>query len=164
MIARMLPAVLFFALVLAFFALLTREDELAETAVQRPVPVVQLVDFAGKPVTLPQGKWVLVNFFASWCVPCVLEHPQLMELKDKLTIIGINYRDQRVNAEAMLKQRGNPYVAIAADNKGEAALAFGIAGVPETFLINPQGQIVWHAAGPVMQNQLDEIKEAIDAR
>lgn len=164
MIARMLPVLLFFVLILAFLAILTREEQPAENATLRAVPQVALVDFVGKPVVLSQGKWVLVNFFASWCVPCVLEHPQLMELKDKLTIIGINYRDQTVNAKAFLAARGNPYAHVATDGKGEAALAFGIAGVPESYLINPDGQIVWHAAGPVMQSQLQEILEAIHAR
>lgn len=164
MIARMMPVFLFVALVLAMFSVLTREDQTPEVAIVRETPAVKLVDFSNKPVQLPQDKWVLVNFFASWCVPCVIEHPQLMELQKKLPIVGINYRDGRENAQAMLKSRGNPFVAVAADKAGEAALAYGIAGVPESFLINPEGQIVWHFAGPIMQTQLDEIKEQINAR
>lgn len=163
MIARMMPAVVFFALVLAFFVLLTRVDRVPDEA-PRPAPNLALVDFDGKPVLLPKSQWLLVNFFASWCVPCVLEHPQLVELQKTLPVVGISYRDQRENVTAMLKSRGNPYVATAHDKAGEAALAYGIAGVPETFLINPDGQIVRHVVGPIMQDGLDDIRKAVHAR
>lgn len=164
MMARMMPVVLFFALVMAFFVLLTRPDSAPEKAMSRPVPAVALADFTGKAVPLPEGKWVLVNFFASWCVPCVLEHPQLVDLQKQVPIIGISYRDQHENVTAMLKSRGNPYVAVVSDKAGEAALGYGISGVPETFLISPAGQIVWHNVGPIMQDEVNEIREVINAR
>lgn len=164
MMARMMPVFVFFALILAFFVLLTQPDSAPETAMAKPVPQLALLDHAGKAIKLPEGQWILVNFFASWCVPCVIEHPQLMELQKELPIVGISYRDKFENMKAMLKSRGNPYALIAEDISGVAAMAFGISGVPETFLISPTGQIVWHMAGPIMAGDMGEIKEVIRAQ
>lgn len=165
MMFRLAPVFLFFLLVLAFFVLLARPDSAPSAGnLPRPLPALALVDVNGAAVTVPQNEWVLVNFFASWCVPCVLEHPQIMSLQPKLPIVGINYRDQQVNMQAFLSKRGNPYAVVAVDSTGAAALAFGISGVPESFLINPAGQIIWHSAGPIMASQLAEIEELLDAR
>ncbi|WP_338029871.1 redoxin domain-containing protein [Gluconacetobacter takamatsuzukensis] len=120
-------------------------------ALNRPVP-----DFA-LPDQLPgQGFGaadlralkvpVLVNFFASWCIPCVAEMPQLNALKAKLPIWGIAYKDKPADALGFVRRAGNPYARIASDLAGMTAIDWGVSGVPESFLIGPGGVIRWHSA------------------
>ncbi len=97
------------------------------------------------------GKLTLVNVFASWCVPCRQEHPMLKELsKDKrLNIVGINYKDKADNAVRFLGELGNPYAAIGIDPNGRAAIDWGVYGIPETYLVGPDGTILYKKVGPI---------------
>ncbi|MCK8785841.1 DsbE family thiol:disulfide interchange protein [Roseomonas sp. NAR14] len=93
---------------------------------------------------------VLVNFWASWCVPCIIEHPQLMRLKaDGVTLLGINYKDRPADAAAFLQRRGNPFARLGRDEPGRVAIDWGVYGVPETYLIDRQGKVRWRWPGPV---------------
>ncbi len=93
---------------------------------------------------------VLVNFFASWCVPCHAEHPLLMQLKARGTSVwGIAYQDSETAMAGFLGADGDPYAQLGADNTGEAAIAWGISGVPESFLVDRTGVIRWHIGGPL---------------
>ncbi|WP_137129348.1 DsbE family thiol:disulfide interchange protein [Rhizobium sp. FY34] len=114
-----------------------------------------------------QGKLTLVNVFASWCVPCRQEHPFLKELaKDqRLTIVGINYKDRNDNALRFLGELGNPYDAIGVDPNGKAAIDWGVYGIPESYLVGPDGTILYKKVGPfdersVMQDLLPAIEKA----
>lgn len=104
------------------------------------------------------GKLTVVNVFASWCIPCRDEHPILLELsKDKrLNIVGINYKDKTEGALAFLKELGNPYAAIGVDPKGAAAIDWGVYGIPETYLVGPDGTILYKRVGPFDQKSLAE--------
>ena len=97
------------------------------------------------------GKLTLVNVFASWCVPCRQEHPMLKELsKDKrLNIVGINYKDKADNAVRFLGELGNPYAAIGIEPNGRAAIDWGVYGIPETYLVGPDGTILYKKVGPI---------------
>ena len=90
------------------------------------------------------GKLTLVNVFASWCVPCREEHPVLLGLsKDpRITIVGINYKDRNDNALRFLGELGNPYAAIGVDPAGKAAIDWGVYGIPDTYLVGPDGTIL----------------------
>ncbi len=94
---------------------------------------------------------VLVNFFASWCTPCLAEHPFLNQLANEydLRIVGIAWRDSDDNIRAMLKEHGNPYSYIAADRMDSTAFGFGVKGLPESFLIGPDGNIITSHRGPL---------------
>ncbi|MCE2575093.1 DsbE family thiol:disulfide interchange protein [Komagataeibacter sp. FNDCR2] len=94
---------------------------------------------------------VLVNYFASWCIPCVAEMPVLNGLKERLPIWGIAYKDKPEHALGFVQRAGNPYARIAADHDGLAAIDWGVSGVPETFLIGPGGVIRWHTASPITE-------------
>lgn len=97
------------------------------------------------------GKLTLVNVFASWCVPCRQEHPMLKALaKDsRINIVGINYKDKNDNALRFLGELGNPYAAIGVDPNGKAAIDWGVYGIPETYLVDKNGMIVYKKVGPI---------------
>jgi cytochrome c biogenesis protein CcmG, thiol:disulfide interchange protein DsbE len=105
-----------------------------------------------------KGKLTLVNVFASWCVPCRQEHPILKELaKDtRLTVVGINYKDRNDNALRFLGELGNPYAAIGVDPNGKAAIDWGVYGIPESYLVGPDGTILYKKVGPFDERSLTQ--------
>ncbi|MBL6456041.1 DsbE family thiol:disulfide interchange protein [Belnapia sp. T6] len=104
---------------------------------------------------LKTGRPVLVNFFASWCVPCVIEHPQLMRMaREGVPIFGIAYKDKPEDSLRFLKQHGTPYARLGTDQPGRVAIDWGLYGVPETYLIDGAGIIRWRMAGPVTEEIL----------
>ncbi len=94
----------------------------------------------------------VLNFFASWCVPCRAEHGQLVLLAEQYGFIlyGINYKDKVADARAWLAELGSPYDKIGVDSDGRVAIDFGLTGVPETFIINAKGVILHHHRGPIV--------------
>ncbi len=96
-----------------------------------------------------QTRPVLVNFFASWCIPCVLEAQTLSAMAATLPIWGIAYEDDPRNAQGFVSRTGNPYARVASDRAGLTAIDWGVSGVPESFLVAPGGTIRWHVAGPL---------------
>ncbi len=104
------------------------------------------------------GKLTLVNVFASWCVPCRQEHPILKELaKDgRLTVVGINYKDRNDNALRFLGELGNPYKAIGVDPNGKAAIDWGVYGIPESYLVGPDGTILYKKVGPFDERSMSQ--------
>ena len=107
-----------------------------------------------------ENIFYVVNIWASWCVPCRKEHPLLMELsKNKsVKLIGLNYRDNSINAKNFIKEFGNPYAQILIDNDGMLAVEFGAYGVPETFLIDKDKKIIEKFVGPISQQIVKEIE------
>lgn len=105
---------------------------------------------------LRKGNVTIVNFFASWCVPCRIEHPALKKIAEDpalaamgVKLVGINYKDDPANAAKFLGAEGNPYAAIGADASGRTGIDFGLTGVPETFLVRGDGTIVFKFIGPL---------------
>jgi len=108
--------------------------------------------FSGADVTAA-GRPALINFFASWCVPCVQEAPVLMALKQRGTPIwGIAYKDKTAATTDFLRENGNPYTRIARDEPGNIAIDFGLYGVPETYLIDKAGIVRWRWAGGLSED------------
>ena len=106
----------------------------------------------GEPLTAERlkGAPVLVNFWASWCTPCLQEHPLLMDLAQSgVKIIGMNYKDEPQAARQWLARHGNPFALIAQDFQGKAGLDWGVYGVPETFVLDAQGVIRHKQIGPM---------------
>lgn len=95
---------------------------------------------------------VVVNVFASWCVPCRAEHAVLTRIveQDGVRLFGINYKDKPEDARAWLEEMGNPYERIGADLDGRAGIEWGISGVPETFIIAGDGTVLYRYVGPVV--------------
>lgn len=100
----------------------------------------------------------LVNVFASWCIPCKIEHPLLMKLaRDKVVPLhGINWKDRRSDAIAWLDQLGDPFRRIGYDGSGRAGIDWGVYGVPETYVIDREGRIRYKHIGPMSQRVLDD--------
>lgn len=97
------------------------------------------------------GRVSLVNVFASWCAPCRVEHPLLMQLAgtEGLTLVGVNYKDTPAAAHRFLDELGDPYDLIGVDPEGRGAIEWGVYGVPETFLVGPDGTIRAKHVGPL---------------
>ncbi|WP_120717611.1 DsbE family thiol:disulfide interchange protein [Tsuneonella amylolytica] len=111
---------------------------------------------------LKDGKPKLVNIFASWCVPCAAEAPQLAALEARgATIVGIAIRDRPEDVAAFLQRYGNPYTRIGADDVSELQLAIGSSGVPETFVVDGNGIIRFQHIGDIRENQVDMILEKL---
>ena len=101
------------------------------------------------------NKISLINFFASWCAPCKAEHPFFIKLKNQfpeLLIIGINYKDKKIDAIEFLNIQDNPYNFVGNDYDGNISLKFGVLGLPETFLSNKQGKIIFKHMGPLTKD------------
>lgn len=114
---------------------------------------------------LATGKPRLLNIFASWCVPCAAEAPQLMALKQAgVEIDAIAIRDARPDVDAFLKRNGNPYSRIGLDARSAVQIALGSSGVPETFVIDGQGRIAYQHIGDIRADDvpilLDRLKDA----
>ena len=104
------------------------------------------------------GKPVLVNFFASWCAPCLAEHPMFERLKSRegATIIGIAWKDKPEATRAWLQRLGDPFARLGFDQDGKIALDWGLSGVPETYLIDAQGIVRLHFRGPITEQDLTQ--------
>ncbi|MDE2334801.1 MAG: DsbE family thiol:disulfide interchange protein [Rhodospirillales bacterium] len=106
------------------------------------------------------GRPLVINFFASWCIPCREEQPVLMALQAQgIPIWGIAYKDTTPAASAFLHKFGNPYARTASDAPGRASIDWGLTGVPETFIVNNKGVVVWHMAGPLTRRLATEVVE-----
>ena len=157
------PVILFAGLAIALGVGLTlKPSEIPSALIGRQIP-----DFALVPLDadaqglssrdLRQGELTVVNVFASWCLPCRVEHPQLMALADRhgITVHAINYKDDPDDARRFLTRLGNPFTLIGADRQGRAAIDWGVYGVPETFIVDGSGRILHKHLGPIMDRDLE---------
>ncbi len=105
-----------------------------------------------------RGKPVFLNFFASWCVPCRAEHPVITELRRKTSapVIGVGHMDRVEDTQKLLAAHGNPYTLVLEDKFGKGGKAWGVRGVPESFIIDAQGIVVWNHRGPVTEEILQK--------
>ena len=155
----MLPAG-FLALLAVFGLGLGRDPRLLPSAMLgRPAPDFALPGLDGRPYGLSRRDLsgiTLVNFFASWCIPCREEAPQLLALgrRDGVTLDGILYEDAPEKGRRFLGEYGNPYRLIGVDAKGTTAIDFGVYGVPETYVLDRAGRIRYRAVGPLSATEV----------
>jgi cytochrome c biogenesis protein CcmG/thiol:disulfide interchange protein DsbE len=156
-----LPILLFVVLAGYFFLGLKRDPALLPSALlDKPAPDFTLPGIADRPgLTRADlaGRVTLVNFFASWCAPCRVEHPLLMRLaaEGRVALYGIDYKDKPEDAARLLAQLGDPYRRIGVDRDGRTAIDFGVYGVPETYVIDKQGRIRFRQVGPISAADYD---------
>ena len=163
------PVVIFAALTLMFaYALKTGDPSKVPSAlIGKPAPEVELPALAGltdgrapvpgfRTADLRRGAVSVVNFWASWCAPCVQEHPLLIELKERtgVALYGVNYKDQSAAARRFLGHYGNPFAAVGVDAHGRAAIEWGVYGMPETFVVDGTGAVVAKHIGPISPETL----------
>ncbi len=119
------------------------------------------ISFAAAPDNAP----IAVNLFASWCAPCELEHPFLIEIGAAYPgrLYGVLYRDSAENGREFLERLGDPFTAIALDPDGRGGLDFGLTGVPETFVISPEGEILLHVSGALDETSAKQVSGALAA-
>lgn len=161
----LLPLLLFAGLAAVFAWQVTRGDDpsvLPSTMIDRAAPAFDLPPLPGfdrgfSRADLEGGAPSLVNIFASWCVPCLAEHPVITGLSEEgIAVYGINYKNEPDEAVAWLERHGNPYTAIGVDPEGDTGLDFGVTGVPETYLVDGEGRIRYHYRGPLTPEIVDD--------
>ena len=165
------PPVIFAGLALMFYVGLNRADpdalpsqiegEAAPAVSVKPLGSLEELTDA----QLRTGGVKILNYWASWCAPCRVEHPTLMQLAEEgIPIYGVNYKDQPGNALDFLEELGDPYAAVGADAEGRMALDWGLYGVPETYVIDGEGKVLLRFPGPVTQRVLTEtIRPVLEA-
>ena len=157
-----LPLACFVALALLLASGLGKDSTELKTALaDRPVPDFTLPSLLRQGATVSnqvfEGRWSLLNVWATWCPTCHVEHPYLLELADRgVAIVGLNYKDDSQAARAYLAERGNPFVEVPVDADGQMGLDLGVYGAPETFLVNPEGKVVLRHVGEVNERVWQE--------
>ena len=154
----------FFIVIVLFLGLgLSRDPtEIPSPLIGKPVPDFNLpaVNKPNLRVSLAElkGRVTLLNVWASWCVACRSEHPLLMKLarETSIPIYGLNYKDQPEDARRWLVAFGNPYARSASDLDGKVGFNLGVYGVPETFLIDANGTVVYKHIGPLTETTWQE--------
>lgn len=158
-----------------FLAVLATRDQAGTRAADspllgKPAPAIAGTTIDGQPVDLAQyrGKWVLLNFFATWCVPCRQEHPDLVRFAARhrsqgdAAVVGVVYDDSLDAVRSFVRDEGGDWPMVA-DPKGRIALDFGVAGVPESYLITPGGAVAAKVVGGVEASALEDLLNQVKA-
>ena len=161
---------LFIFVLLVFYNSLNRETNYStDYLVGNKLTNINLKSFDDNKIytseDIQKSRYTLINFWASWCAPCRVEHPYLMQLsKEKnLKIVGVNFKDKKINASKFLNELGNPYYYMAKDTTGKQSVNFGIYGIPESILINNETIVLKKFVGPLNDQNLNDIKEIINS-
>lgn len=164
------PLVLFAGLIAVFATSMDRDPNVIPSVlIDKPAPEFSLpavpgISVPGFDTAALKGEVTLVNVFASWCVPCREEHPLLMALKAEtgVRMFGLNQKDPAEQAKAFLAELGNPYDAVGGDTNGRVSIDWGVYGVPETFVVDANGIILFKHVGPLSPLAIEQkIKPAI---
>jgi len=154
------PLIIFFCIILVFsyFLIIKRDpSELPSALINKKAPMFKTTSLFDDETILANEifgeETIIVNFFATWCLPCRAEHSFIEKLsKDKnIKVIGINYKDDSQKTITWLKELGNPYTIIAVDMNGSIGLNWGVYGLPETFIVNKNSVITYKQVGPLTE-------------
>ena len=155
------PAIAFFFILFIFFYLLIIDrdpSELPSVLIDKKVPTFKARSLLDGKTFISTNEFgsetIIVNFFATWCKPCLDEHLYIKNLskEKKLRIVGINYKDNSKKAIKWLSELGNPYSDVLTDSNGNIGIEWGVYGLPETFIVNSNGMIKYRLTGPITQN------------
>lgn len=162
-----IPLAILVALIAVAAVRLTTNDPNTDTfaSPMRPAPYFDMATLAGDSYNFAEdGEVTIVNFWATWCTPCKAEHPVLVDLAEQgVRIVGVLYKDDEQLGRELLARDGNPFEVVAIDPTGDAGIAFGIAGVPETFLVDKNGMIIKSMRSPINYGHASEFRKAYEA-
>tara|TARA_Y100000590_G_scaffold400048_1_gene483806 strand:- start:230 stop:760 length:531 start_codon:yes stop_codon:yes gene_type:complete len=162
-----IPFIFFLLISLTFFYLLVIDrdpSEIPSNLINKNVPNFESESLLKKEKFVSSKEFgnekILVNFFATWCKPCLDEHIYIKRLANErnIRIIGINYKDNTKKTIQWLKNLGNPYSNIPIDKNGRIAIDWGVYGIPETFVINSKGIIKYRHVGPITKKTFKKIE------
>ncbi len=165
------PFVIFLLILPVFFYLLLIERnpyELPSNLLDKEVPIFETKSLLKDEKFISSKAFgneiILVNFFATWCKPCIDEHEYIkrFSVEKEIRIIGINYKDNSKKAIKWLKKLGNPYSDVLVDKNGRLAIDWGVYGIPETFVVDSRGIIKYRHVGPVTQEIYKKINLLIE--
>ena len=154
----LVPAVLFFLLISVFFYLLLIDrnpSELPSVLINKEAPQFKAESLFDKKIIISNTEFgeeiVLINFFATWCLPCREEHQFIKKLSNEpgIKLIGINYKDKSTIAKKWLNEMGNPYSKVGVDRNGRIAIDWGLYGIPETYVVDKNGIVQYKYIGPI---------------
>jgi len=152
-----------------FYISLTRDTNYnTSSLINKETPEFKIISFDNSNSytrdDIKKNNYTLINFWASWCAPCKIEHPILMKLSQtkNLVILGINFKDKESQAKNFLSELGNPYDLLAKDKNGKHSVKFGIYGIPESILINKELMIIQKFVGPLSVEDYNNIIEIIE--
>ena len=165
----LVTSVVMAAVVALLVVVLATRDPSSARATRSPLigrlaPATAGTTLDGQPVAIDdfRGRWVMVNFFASWCIPCQTEHPQLVafsaahQAAGDAVILGVTFDDEAGDARRFFAENGGDWPVID-DPDNSIGVAYGVAQVPETFVVSPNGTVVQRFAGAVTRADLDEL-------
>ena len=163
---RFVPLIIIVALFGLFFFMLRPDrdpNDIANVKLGKPAPLFSLPALSNPNQTITQdtlkaGRPTIVNFFASWCLPCRAEHENLVKLANEhnMRLVGIAYKDAPQASAQFLQELGNPFDLVAIDQSGDIGIEFGITGVPESYLVDGDGRIRYHFRGPIIGPNLED--------
>ena len=128
--------------------------------ISKPIPQFSVKTFSNSNLTdfeLKSDNVAIINFFASWCPPCKVEHPYLLELSKEFSIFGIAKKDNFTDIYKWLEKKGNPFVKIGHDHDGLDSINWGVTGLPETFILDSSGIIKYKHVGPILKGDVEKI-------
>jgi len=167
-IIKIIIFLIFFFIISVFYISLTRETNYdTSNLINKKITEFKVInaDETGFYTRddLKKNDFTLINFWASWCAPCKVEHPILMRLSKskKLKILGVNFKDKDKHAKKFLSDLGNPYDFLAKDINGKQSVSLGIYGIPESILINNELLIMQKFVGPLSLDDYNKIEELI---
>ena len=167
-IIKIIIFLIFFFIISVFYISLTRETNYdTSNLINKKITEFKViyVDETGFYTRddLKKNDFTLINFWASWCAPCKVEHPILMRLSKskKLKILGVNFKDKDKQAKKFLSDLGNPYDFLAKDINGKQSVSLGIYGIPESILINNELLVMQKFVGPLSFDDYNKIVELI---
>ena len=160
-----IPSVVFFLIISVFLYLLLIErnpSELPSVLINKKAPNFKTTSLFDENLIVSNKEFTdeitLVNFFATWCLPCKEEHPFIKKLSSEpgIKLIGINYKDENSKAKKWLKELGNPYTKVGIDKNGSIGIDWGLYGIPETYVVDKNGIIKYKYIGPITKKKYKE--------